>query len=196
MQEAEEKDKWYQKNTTLIIIFAIIVAVIGFIFLLGRVKLKKTKPNYDDINFDKLPVDIETHIINLNGKLIDLNKEKTRLENKAIKFQAYIKWLIIIGYVLGHVLMFLFYSSYDLNYFIQINKAILIVMLFVLFMISEEYSNVRNGFVALNKYVKQKVFEKARLDLNMIERLKVEIHILESMLYTHPSLILNYKSKE
>lgn len=191
MSKSDKKD-----ITTLWIVIIIVIAVIAFVLTLGYIKPKKSTEHYAKIDFGKIPKDIEKYIRQLEEELKTLKNKEESLKKRVNRKINWLKALVSFIFILFHVLMLCFSEKYGLNEFIQWNEAFLLVTLFVLFMISEKYSNINNGFNSLKTWIHQLVFEKANFNpkdkVILIERLK----ILSAINDIHPSIIINYKKNQ
>jgi hypothetical protein len=180
----------------LILAIIILMAIIIFFIHLGNVKIEEKTNTSNRIDFKKVPGDINFYLDQLYNKLVEIRKKESQLKRRVNNQVKIIKIFALILFVGFHVSIAYYYHGFDLNRFVQWNEAFLLIILFILFMISERYSNIHNGFSALKKWINQRVFEKTEVNLEEKESLIQQIRFIEAILEAHPGFFKkNRKTK-
>ncbi len=182
-----------KKTHLLVIAFIVLVVLIAFVLTFGNYfpKEEPAKKIYDDIDFNKLHENIENEIKSRNDALTKIKEEKELLLAQINKSINLLKGFLAGLWIIVNTTMFLLcYPKYSLNEFIQFNEATIIVLIFILFMISEKYTSLHLAFEALKKIIIRKVSNKFDLNIKIENKLKNELYVLEAIYHVHPSIIL------
>jgi len=158
---------------------------------------KSVTVKYDDIDFNKVYLNIEQAIEEKSKQLLSLEEQKKQIEKivrlaiiliKILLCSIWVGFNIFIAYIKG--------TQYDINQFILWNQAILIIVLFTLFMISEKFSNIHTAFSALKEYINKIVLKKYGIDSQLMLNYSLQIHMLESIYHVHPGIFHEIKHKK
>ncbi len=168
------------------IVLLVLLLVILFLLTMGSIlpgdDKKSVTVKYDDIDFNKVYLNIEQAIEEKSKQLLSLEEQKKQIEKivrlaiiliKILLCSIWVGFNIFIAYIKG--------TQYDINQFILWNQAILIIVLFTLFMISEKFSNIHTAFSALKEYINKIVLKKYGIDSQLMLNYSLQIHMLESI---------------
>lgn len=178
-------------NLGLIILFVLIIIIV-FFFTFGTYipKSKSEKLNiYDDIDFGKLHDNLENEIKNRTVLLDQIRIKKEDLLKKITTSINFLKIVITGLWISINLSIYAISSKYTINEFIQFNEALIILLIFTLFMISEKFTNLHLAFEALKNGIISKLTDEFNLSLKIENKLKSEIYLLEAIYDVHPSII-------
>ena len=189
MSDNSEENK---KPNLVLIVLIVFIIIIAFVFTFGNYapKVEHVKPIYDDIDFNKINENIELEIKSRNEKLEYIRSNKALLLKEINKSINWLKGSIAIIWILiNGAMYFCCNGKYTINEFIQFNEATIIVLVFILFMISEKFTSLHLAFDSLKKMIVKKITYEFDVSSQIEEKLKKELYLLEAIYYTHPSII-------
>lgn len=191
--------KYSGKQGWLWIALIIILIVVIFIVTCGTFPIKKESPTakYDDIDFGKIPADIEKAIRDRERELARIKSEKERIIKKINRIIIGVKCGIVGLWVGGNISIayFKYGKDYGIGNFLDWNQGLLIVVLFSLFMISERYSNIHTAFTELKEWITAKVMNEAGIHAKRETAIKNELYFLEAVYHCHPGILAKEKEK-
>lgn len=187
----EEKNS--QKSWDLVIIVIVVIAVIiAFILSLGSIKItdKKEPDPYDGIDFGKIPEDINQAIKEIEEKLREITSRKEKVMKRINMTLVFIKILFLCAWVGTNILIAKYGSSdFGVNEFVVWNQAIIIGLLFFLFVLSEKFSSVYTAFSALKLLIVKRVTIKLHINGETEKILNGKLYLLEAIRDCHPGIL-------